>query len=141
MIPEHITPDHVNAGVPNTLMEHLGIKFTDVGKDYLVATMPVDARHHQPFGILHGGASVALAESVGSAASGMILGDGDKVPVGLEINANHVRPVRSGLITAKATLVHGGRSSHIWDIRITNEEDKLVCISRITMAIIPKPTR
>jgi len=141
MIPESITLEMANSFVPNTLMEHLGIQFTEIGSDFLVATMPVDKRHHQPQGILHGGASVSLAESVGSAASAMILGHSDMVPVGLEINANHVRPVASGTVTARAELVHGGRRSHIWDIKICNEENKLVCVSRLTVAVIPRPKK
>ncbi len=138
MIPENITIEQIQRFVPETLMEHLGIEFTEVGSDYLCATMPVDHRTHQPFGILHGGASVALAESVGSAASTLIVNTDTHYPVGLEINANHVRPVREGKVYAKACLIHGGRTSHIWDIRITDERQKLVCICRLTMAIIQK---
>ncbi len=121
----------------NTLSGHLGIEFTEVGDDYIVARMPVDARTHQPFGILHGGASVVLAETLGSIASFLCLKDPSKqTAVGLEINANHMRSVKSGFVFGKVTPIHIGRSTQIWDIRITNEENKLVCISRLTVAIV-----
>ncbi|MFG1482492.1 hotdog fold thioesterase [Halobacteriovorax sp. HFRX-2_2] len=119
-------------------VEHLAITITEAGSDYLVATMPVDERTRQPYGVLHGGASCVLAESVGSIASNIILDSSKYYAAGLEINANHVRPVQSGIVTAKATAVHLGKSTHIWDIRITDEKDKLVCISRLTMAVIKK---
>ena len=119
-------------------VEHLDIRVTNFGDDYLVATMPVDERTRQPYGVLHGGASCVLAESVGSIASNLVLDSSKYYAAGLEINANHVRPVQSGLVTAKAKVVHLGKSTHIWDIRITDEKDKLVCISRLTMAVIKK---
>lgn len=122
----------------NCCVEHLGIILTEVGEDYLVATMPVDERTKQPFGVLHGGASCVLAESVGSIASNLVIDQKEKYAAGLEINANHVRPVTSGTVTAKAVAVHLGNSTHIWDIRITDEKDKLVCISRLTMAVMKK---
>ncbi|MFD2569561.1 hotdog fold thioesterase [Spirosoma soli] len=120
-----------------SIVNHLGIEFTEAGEGYLVGRMPVDQRTHQPFGILHGGASVVLAESLGSVASFMVLDDPTKQrAVGLEINANHIRSVRSGWVYGRCTPIHLGRTTHVWDIRITDEQDKLVCVSRITIAII-----
>jgi 1,4-dihydroxy-2-naphthoyl-CoA hydrolase len=116
---------------------HLGIRFTGRGDDWLEATMPVDRRTHQPFGRLHGGASVALAETVASMAGAMTVDPAEKVVVGLEINANHIRPVRDGLVTARAKAEAIGRTTQVWTIRITDERGKLVCLSRITLAVIP----
>jgi 1,4-dihydroxy-2-naphthoyl-CoA hydrolase len=115
---------------------HLGIAFTARGEDWLEATMPVDRRTHQPFGRLHGGASVALAETVASMAGAMTVDPAEKVVVGLEINANHLRPVRDGLVTARATAEALGRTTQVWTIRVTDERGKLVCLSRITLAVI-----
>lgn len=121
----------------DSLVKHLGIEFTEAGEGYLLARMPVDSRTHQPFGILHGGASVVLAESLGSVASFMLLDDPTKQQaVGLEINANHLRPVREGWVYGRCTPIHIGRTTHVWDIRITNEAGKLVCVSRLTIAIV-----
>jgi 1,4-dihydroxy-2-naphthoyl-CoA hydrolase len=123
----------------DSLVKHLGIEFTEAGEGYLIARMPVDGRTHQPFGILHGGASVVLAESLGSVASWMLLDDPKtQQAVGLEINANHIRPVRSGWVYGRCTPIHIGRTTHIWDVRITDEAEKLVCISRLTVAIISR---
>jgi 1,4-dihydroxy-2-naphthoyl-CoA hydrolase len=119
----------------NTLVEHLGIEFIDSGEDYLVAKMPVDNRTRQPYGILHGGASVVLGETLGSIASALVIeGTGLQV-VGLEINANHVRAVRAGFVYGKVTPIHTGRKTHIWEIKIKNEEDKLVSVIRFTSMI------
>ncbi|MFD1677533.1 hotdog fold thioesterase [Alicyclobacillus fodiniaquatilis] len=117
-------------------MSHLGMKIIESTPDKVVMTMPVDARTHQPIGLLHGGASVALAESAASLASLLNLQSEEKTAVGLEINANHIRAVREGLVTATATPIHRGASTMVWDVRITNERDQLVCISRCTVAII-----
>ena len=123
----------------NTMIEHLGIELVEAGDDYLKGRMPVDHRTHQPAGLLHGGASVALAETLGSLGA-IYCVDRDKYYcVGQEINANHIRGVTSGWVYAVARPVHLGRTSHVWEIRITDEKDKLVCISRITMAVIAKP--
>jgi 1,4-dihydroxy-2-naphthoyl-CoA hydrolase len=120
-----------------TLAGHLGIEYLEVGDDYIVARMPVDHRTRQPFGILHGGASVVLAESLGSVASYLCLSDPlTQRAVGLEINANHVRPVESGYVYGKVSPIHVGRTTHLWEIRITNEAGKLVCISRLTIAVV-----
>ena len=119
------------------MMETLDIRFTAIGDDWLRGTMPVDHRTHQPFGLLHGGASVVLAETVGSTAAMLALDPAIEVAVGLDINANHIRGVRSGLVTGTAKAVHLGRSTQVWEIRIVNEEDSLVCLSRLTMAVVP----
>jgi 1,4-dihydroxy-2-naphthoyl-CoA hydrolase len=120
-----------------TLMSHLGIRFIEIGPDFLRGTMPVDARTAQPYGLLHGGASVALAESLGSAAASMCV-DAEYQVVGQEINANHVRGVRSGLVTGTTRAVHIGGRTHVWTIDIVNDSGKLVCISRLTMAVIKR---
>jgi 1,4-dihydroxy-2-naphthoyl-CoA hydrolase len=122
----------------NTLSEHLGIRYTEIGPDYLRATMPVDARTHQPAGVLHGGASVALAESVGSVGANLCIDMQNQVCVGQEINANHLRPVRSGLVTATARPYHVGSRSQVWHIEISDEQGKLVCVSRLTMAVLDR---
>jgi len=122
---------------PNTIDKRLGIEFVEIGEDYIIAKMPVDHRTHQPFGILHGGASVVLAESLGSVASLLSLADPEKQrAVGLEISANHIRAVREGWVYGRVTALHVGRSTHVWDIKITNEAGKLVCVSRLTVAVI-----
>lgn len=115
---------------------HIGIEFTELGDDYLRARMPVDDRTRQPFGILHGGASVALAETLGSVGAGLVIDDTKYRCVGQEINANHIRAIKDGFVTGTARPLHLGRRSHVWEIRIVDEQDRLVCISRITMAII-----
>jgi len=120
-----------------TLISHLGIRVIEIGPDFLRGTMPVDARTVQPYGLLHGGASVALAESLGSAAAAMCV-DGEYQVVGQEINANHVRAARSGLVTGTAKAVHIGGRTQVWSIDIVNDSGKLVCISRLTMAVIKR---
>ena len=129
--------DALNALLPGTAPGNLGIVLTEHGPDFLRATMPVDARTKQPFGLLHGGASVALAETLGSSAGMMMAGD--NAVVGLEINANHLRAVRSGLVTGTARPLHIGRSTQVWEIRVEDEAGKPVCISRITLAVLPQP--
>ncbi len=122
-----------------TMNEYIGIEFTELGEDYLKARMPVDHRTQQAYGILHGGASVTLAETVGSVASVLVVDPAKYYCVGLEINANHIRSVRSGFVYAVASPIHLGRSTHVWDIRIVDEEGKLVCISRLTTAVLAHP--
>jgi 1,4-dihydroxy-2-naphthoyl-CoA hydrolase len=122
----------------NTLAEHLGIRVTEIGPDYLRATMPVNSHTHQPNGILHGGASVALAETIGSLAANFCVDSAKYVCVGQEINANHLRPVASGLVTATARPFHIGGKSQVWGIEIRDENGKLVCVSRITMAAVER---
>ncbi len=120
------------------MVEHLGIVFTDIQEDSLTATMPVDKRTLQPYGLLHGGASVALAETLGSVAAHLSVDSDRYLTVGLEINANHIKSARSGIVTGTARPIHIGRSTHVWSIDIVNEAGQLVCTSRITMAIIAK---
>jgi 1,4-dihydroxy-2-naphthoyl-CoA hydrolase len=119
-----------------SMVEHIDIRFTEIGPDYLRASMPVDHRTMQTMGILHGGASVALAETVGSTAANMCLDVAKQSCVGQEINANHLRPVASGLVTATARPIHLGTRSQVWSIEIRDDRERLVCISRLTMAII-----
>ncbi len=130
----------INAWSANTMMETLGIRITAIGDDWLQGTMPVDHRTHQPYGLLHGGASVVLAETLGSTAAMLTLDPEKELAVGLDINANHVRGVRSGTVTGTARALHVGRTTQVWEIRIENEEGALVCISRITMAVIAART-
>jgi 1,4-dihydroxy-2-naphthoyl-CoA hydrolase len=122
-----------------TLVQHLDIRFTELGPDYLRASMPVDPRTHQTMGILHGGASVALAETVGSVAANLCVDPKSQACVGQEINANHLRPVTSGLVTGTARPIHLGSRSQVWQIEIRDERDRLVCVSRLTMAIVDRP--
>lgn len=136
-----VTPDQLERQRRNTLVEHLGIQITEIGDDYLVGTMPVDARTQQPFGILHGGASVALAETLGSMGANLCVDTSQFVCVGQEINANHIRPVTSGLVTGRARPVHIGKRSQVWQIEIHDERARLVCISRITLATVDRPER
>jgi 1,4-dihydroxy-2-naphthoyl-CoA hydrolase len=139
MFNKNITLEQIAQLDKNTISELLGIEYMEVGDDYIIARMPVDHRTHQPFGILHGGASVVLAETIGSIASFLLLPNPTKQQaVGLDINANHIRGVKSGWVYGKVTPIHVGRTTHVWEIRITNEAGKLVCISRLTMAIISK---
>jgi len=120
----------------NTLSEHIDIRFTEIGPDYLRASMPVNPHTHQPSGVLHGGASVALAETVGSVAANMCVDRTTHLCLGQEINANHLRPVASGLVTATARPYHIGARSHVWHIEIRDSSERLVCVSRLTMAVI-----
>jgi 1,4-dihydroxy-2-naphthoyl-CoA hydrolase len=131
------TVELLNNWSRKSLVETLGIKFTSVGENFLEARMPVDERTRQPLGLLHGGASVALAETLGSVAATLCLDD-SKFCVGLEINANHIKAMRTGFVSGRVQPVHIGKQTHVWEIRITNEADELVCISRITMAILDK---
>ncbi|HEX8561512.1 MAG TPA: PaaI family thioesterase [Flavobacterium sp.] len=122
----------------NTLMRTLNIEYTDAGEDFLMATMPVNPQVHQPMGLLHGGASVALAESVGSAAS-LLLVDTEKQEVrGIEIAANHLKSKRDGIVTGTARIIHKGRSLHLWEIKITDEQGNLISLCKLTNMVIPK---
>ena len=122
----------------NTLSEYLDIQFTELGDDYLKATMPVDHRTHQPYGLLHGGASAALAETLGSVCSALVINREKFMCVGIEINANHIRSARSGIVTGTCVPIHIGGTTHVWDIRIHDEKNKLLCVSRLTVAILKK---
>lgn len=122
----------------NTMAEYIGIEFTGIGENYLQGRMPVDHRTNQPYGFLHGGASCVLAETLGSIASALVIDRSLFICVGLEINANHIRSARQGFVNGIATSLHLGKSTHVWDIKIYDEEQKLVCVGRLTVAIIPK---
>jgi 1,4-dihydroxy-2-naphthoyl-CoA hydrolase len=132
------TPEELTARGSRSMPGHLGIRFTEVGADFLRATMPVNERTHQPFGLLHGGASVTLAETVGSVASMLCVDIERYMCVGQEINANHLRAVASGTVTASARPFHLGNRSHVWHIEIRDERENLVCVSRLTMAIVER---
>jgi 1,4-dihydroxy-2-naphthoyl-CoA hydrolase len=133
---QRVDLDTVNAWSARTLMQALDIRITELGDDYLRGTMPVDDRTRQPYGILHGGASVALAETLGSTAAMLCCDDG-RAAVGLEINANHLRAVREGSVTGTARPIHVGRSTQVWEIRIENEAGEPTCVARLTMAVVP----
>ncbi|MFS1517114.1 hotdog fold thioesterase [Bacillus sp. SCS-151] len=120
----------------HSLVSHLGIEIVEVSEERTVATMPVDERTCQPFGILHGGASVALAETVASFGAFNLIDQEKEGCVGLEINANHIRAKRGGVVTAIGTPLHRGKKTHVWEVKIVDEQDKLICISRCTMAIV-----
>jgi 1,4-dihydroxy-2-naphthoyl-CoA hydrolase len=132
-----VTLESLNKWSENTLTQHLGIEFTGIGDDYLEARMPVDHRTRQPLGLLHGGASVALAETLGSVAATLCV-DSTKFCVGLDINANHVKGIRDGYVTGVTKPIHIGKQTHVWEIRMTNDAGDLICISRITMAVLEK---
>ncbi len=134
----HVTPEQLQERSRKTLAEHLGIHVTEVGPDYLRATMPVNSHTHQPMGILHGGASVALAETVGSLAANLCVDSEKYFCVGQEINANHLRPAAAGIVTGTARPFHIGARSQVWGIEIRNDEGKLVCVSRLTMAVVER---
>lgn len=128
---------HDFAGLGKDTMGHyLGMEFTELGPDYLKGRMPVDNRTKQPYGLLHGGASAALAETLGSVASALVVDHTRYYCVGLEINANHLRSVRSGYVTGICTPLHLGRSTHVWDIKIHDDRERLICVSRLTVAVI-----
>jgi 1,4-dihydroxy-2-naphthoyl-CoA hydrolase len=130
--------DQINASSRNTMVSTLDIRVVEVGDDFLRGTMPVDERTRQPFGLLHGGASVALAETLGSLAGNLCLDGSKEVAVGLDINANHIRAATSGIVTGTARPLHIGRTTQVWEIRIEDEKQRLVCISRLTLAVVPK---
>lgn len=134
-----MTLEEINSFNKNTMMEFLGIECTEIGDDYIVATMPVDHRTHQPMGLLHGGASVALIESIGSLGSALLLDLSKEYPVGLEVNANHVGGMKSGIVKAVGKIIHAGRSTHLWQVDLFNmETDKLICTGRLTIMIIQR---
>jgi 1,4-dihydroxy-2-naphthoyl-CoA hydrolase len=123
----------------DTLVDTIGIRVTEIGADFLRVSMPVSPRTHQPMGVLHGGASVALAETAGSLAANMCVDQARYVCMGQEINANHIRPVSSGIVTATARPYHIGKRTHVWGIEIRDEQQRLVCVSRLTMAVVDRP--
>jgi 1,4-dihydroxy-2-naphthoyl-CoA hydrolase len=132
--------DRLNGWTRGTLVEHLGMLVTEVGEDYVRGTMPVDGRTRQPFGLLHGGASVALAESLGSLAGNLCVDANVEMAVGLDINANHVGAITEGVVTGTARPLHLGRTTQVWEIRIEGENSRLICISRLTLAVVPRRT-
>lgn len=136
----NLSAEELTALCGRTIAEVLDIRFIETGNDFIKATMPVDHRTHQPYGLLHGGASCVLAETLGSIASGHVIDPEKFIVVGIEINANHIRSVRSGLVTGITTPIHIGASTHVWDIKIYDEREKLVCVSRLTVAILKKPS-
>ncbi|WP_145857999.1 hotdog fold thioesterase [Pedobacter suwonensis] len=136
---KNFTVDELNSRPKNHLGGLLDIRFTEIGEDFITGTMPVDERTHQPAGILHGGASVVLAETLGSIASYMCINPDKYVAVGLEVNANHLRPVKNGLVKGICKPLHIGAKTHVWEIKIYDERGKMNCISRLTVAIINKP--
>ncbi|RZJ82267.1 MAG: hotdog fold thioesterase [Flavobacterium sp.] len=136
---KEFTPSMLNDRPKNHIGAVLGIEFTAISDDSISATMPVDERTHQPAGILHGGASVVLAETLGSIASYMCINPDKHIAVGLEVNANHLRPVSSGFVTGICKPIHIGGKTHIWEIKIYNDKGKMSCVSRLTVAILPKP--
>lgn len=135
---EGITLEQLNKLSSNTMAERIGIEFTAIGDDYMEAKMPVDERTQQPLGMLHGGASVALAETMGSVAATCCIDTTRQFCVGLDINANHIRSVRSGYVKGVTKPLHIGKKTQVWEIRILNEKEELICISRITMAVLNK---
>lgn len=136
---KEFTPEMLNSRPKNHIGALLGIEFTTIGEDFIEATMPVDERTHQPAGILHGGASVVLAETLGSIASYMCINPDKYIAVGLEVNANHIRPVSSGFVKGICKPLHIGGKTHIWEIKLYTDKGKMNCVSRLTVAILPKP--
>lgn len=132
------TLEEINTLFDRYMTKLLGIKATEITDNSLTCTMPITDDVKQPHGILHGGASVVLAESIGSIASNLIIDSDKYAGVGLEINANHLRPGKSGIVTAKCSPLHIGKTTHVWDIKIYNDKEKLLCVSRLTIAIIRK---
>jgi 1,4-dihydroxy-2-naphthoyl-CoA hydrolase len=135
---KQLSVDHLLSMGTDNMGGWLGIEFVELGASFLKAKMPVDHRTRQPYGLLHGGASCVLAETLGSVASSLVMDNSRSICVGLEINANHIRSVREGFVTGVAKPIHLGASTHVWDIRISDSEEKLVCISRLTVAILAK---
>jgi 1,4-dihydroxy-2-naphthoyl-CoA hydrolase len=136
---KQLSLDHLHPLGPGTMGQHLAMEWVEIGPDFLKMKMPVDERTKQPYGLLHGGASCALAETIGSVASALIINPETNICVGLEINANHVRSSKSGFVTATCLPLHLGASTHVWDIKIHDENNKLICVSRLTVAILKKP--
>lgn len=136
--PAVITLEGLNAFGHHTMGKHIGIEFTEIGEEFLKARMPVDERTRQPYGLLHGGASAVLAETLGSVASSLVIDMVRYNCVGIEINANHIRAVRDGFVTGTVSPLHLGATTHVWDIRIHDDRHKLTCVSRLTVAILKK---
>ena len=135
---KQVTVQDIHGMGQGSMGDYIGIEWTEVGEDFLKARMPVDHRTKQPYGLLHGGASAVLAETLGSVGSALVVDHSKFYCVGLEINANHIRSAKGGYVTGHASPLHLGRQTHVWDIKIYNEENKLVCVSRLTVAILPR---
>ena len=138
IFPEYLELEALNSMGDGCMVEHLGIRFTEIGDDYILATMPVDHRTKQPLGLLHGGASVALAETMGSLGATLCLDLRTQYPVGLEINTNHIKSAKEGVVTGKASPIHIGKGTQVWSIEIKNDKNQLVAVSRITLAILDR---
>lgn len=136
MFPEGLSIDALNEIGKNTMFDAIGIRILEVGTDYIKGSMPVNEKTKQPMGLLHGGASVAFAETLGSIASTLLIDMGKKAPVGIEINANHIKSAREGLVYGIVRPLHVGSRTHVWEIRITDEQERLICVSRLTTSII-----
>ncbi|HYJ38799.1 MAG TPA: hotdog fold thioesterase [Chitinophagaceae bacterium] len=130
--------EDVSALGKGTMGDYIGIEWVEIGTDYLKARMPVDHRTNQPYGLLHGGASVVLAETIGSIGSALVVDHTKFYCVGLEVNANHIRGARNGFVTGTGIPLHLGKSTHVWEIKIIDEQEKLICVSRLTVAILPR---
>lgn len=135
---KELTVEDLNNWNTKTMAQHLEMRYVEIGEDFLKMSMPVNDKTHQPYGLLHGGASAALAETIGSVSSALCIDTDRQICVGIEINCNHIRGVKDGLVYAISKPLHIGASTHVWDIRITDERDKLICVSRLTVAILPK---
>ncbi len=135
---KNVSLEHIRPLGKGTMSEHLGIEWMEIGENFLKARMPVDHRTIQPYGLLHGGASCVLAETIGSVASALVIDDTANFCVGIEINANHIRSAKSGYVYGTCSPLHLGASTHVWDIRITDEKDRLVCVSRLTVAVMKR---
>jgi 1,4-dihydroxy-2-naphthoyl-CoA hydrolase len=136
-----MTVDEINEFCKNSMVEHLDIKFVEVTPTTVTARMPVHAPTHQPMGYLHGGASLALAETVGSAGSLFLIDPAKFTVFGIQVSANHISSIRDGFVVAKATIIHQGRTTHVWDVEIRDEENKLISVARVTNAIVEKINR
>jgi 1,4-dihydroxy-2-naphthoyl-CoA hydrolase len=134
---KNITLDEINALNKNTMAEFLEMNWVEIGKDFLRLTMPVNNKNKQPYGFLHGGASCVMAETIGSVASALVIDRENFYCVGIEINANHLRSVTQGVVTAQCHPLHLGKSTHVWDIKLYDEREKMFCVSRLTVAILP----
>ena len=138
VFPTEIQASQIDSFTKNSLVSHLGISFLELSKNQLVATMPVDERTKQPAGLLHGGASVALAETLGSVASDLTIDRSRWAAVGLEINANHIKSAKSGTVKGVCRSLHHGRTTHVWEIKVRNDDGQLVCVCRMTVAIVER---
>lgn len=136
---KHLDLNSINAMMGDSVAAYLGMKFTEIGQDYLILEMPVTSRAHQPMGLLHGGVSAYVLETIGSVGSSLIVDLNKEHPVGLEINANHIKSMKSGVLIAKATLIHGGRRTHLWQVDLRNKENEdLICTGRLTVMIVQR---